>query len=71
MDFDDLNLDKLKDKAADLVDEHGDKIKDGIDKAAGMADDKTGGQHTDKIGAVADKAKDVVDKLGSGPADPA
>ena len=71
MDFDDLNLDKLKDKAADLVDEHGDKVKDGIDKLADLADDKTGGQHTDKIGAAADKAKDVVDKLGSGPADPA
>jgi hypothetical protein len=71
MDFDDLNLDKLKDKAADLVDEHGDKIKDGIDKAADLADDKTGGQHTDKIGAVADKAKDLVDKLGSGPTDSA
>ena len=63
MDFDDLNLDKLKDKATDLLDEHGDKIKDGIDKAAGLADDKTGGQHTDKIESAADKAKDAIDKL--------
>jgi hypothetical protein len=63
-----MDLDDLKNKASDLVDEHGDKIKDGIDKAAGFADDKTGGQHTDTIESVADKAKGVVDKL-AGPAD--
>jgi ABC-type transporter Mla subunit MlaD len=71
MDLDDLNLENLKDQAADLLDEHGDKIKDGIDKAAGVADDKTGGQHTERIGSVADKAKDVVDRLAGGKPDPA
>jgi hypothetical protein len=60
-----MDLDDVKNKAADLVDEHGDKIKDGIDKAADFADDKTGGKHTDKIDSVADKAKDALDKLGS------
>ncbi len=68
MDFD---LDSLKDKAAELLDEHSDKIKDGIDKAAGLADDKTGGQHTEKISSVADQAKDVVDKLAGSKNDPA
>lgn len=65
-----MDLDDLKNKAAGLVDEHGDKIKDGIDKAADFADDKTGGQHTEKIESVAGKAKGVVDKL-SQPDDPA
>jgi hypothetical protein len=65
MDFDDM-----KNKATELVDEHGDKVKDGIDKAADFVDDKTGGQHTDKIDSVAEKAKDAVDKLGGGGGQP-
>ena len=32
-------------------------------KAADIIDDKTGNKHTDKIDTVADKAKEVVDKL--------
>jgi ABC-type transporter Mla subunit MlaD len=52
-------LDKLK----DLVKGKGDQIDSAIDKAADLADDKTGGKHTDKIEQAADKAKDVVDKL--------
>jgi hypothetical protein len=60
-------FDKLKGlgkKAGDLAEEHEDKIVDGIDKAADMADDKTGGKHADKIDKGADKAKDAVRKLG-------
>jgi len=56
-------LDKLRGKASDAVDKHGEKIRDGIDKAAHLADDKTGGKHTDKINSGADKAKDALDKL--------
>jgi len=56
-------LDKLRGKAKDAVDDHGDKIGDGIDKAATMADDKTGGKHGDKIDSGADKAKDALDNL--------
>ena len=52
-----------KDKAQDLVGEHGDSMKDGVDKAADFVDDKTGGKHTDKIEGVAEKAKDGIDKL--------
>lgn len=40
-----------------------DKIEAGIDKVVEVVDDKTGGQHTDKIQGAADKAKDVVNKL--------
>ena len=49
--------------SSDAVDQHGDKISDGIDKAAALADEKTGGKHTDKIDSGADKAKDALDKL--------
>ena len=63
-------LDKLKkstadvtEKAGGVVAEHGDKIDDGIDKAAAVADDKTGGKHTDKIDKAADTAKGLVDKI--------
>lgn len=39
------------------------QVKSGIDKAAGVVDDKTGGKHTDKIDDAVDKAKDIIDKL--------
>jgi hypothetical protein len=39
------------------------EAKQGVDKAAGIADAKTGGQHTDKIDKGADTAKDQIDKL--------
>lgn len=59
-------FDKLKGKTSDLKDaaaDHADQIEDGIDKAAGLIDDKTGGKHTDQIDKAAAKAKDVVEKL--------
>ena len=56
-------LDKLRGKASDAVDQHGEKIASGIDKAADVADRKTGGKHSDKIDSGVDKAKDALDKL--------
>ena len=56
-------LDDAKKKLTDAVDKHGDKISDGIDKAAAMADEKTGGKHTDKIAKATGKAKDGLDRL--------
>ncbi|WP_211357192.1 antitoxin [Nocardioides rubriscoriae] len=56
-------MDDIKGKLEDAVDEHGDKIADGIDKAADLADDKTGGKHHDKIAGATDKAKDALDGL--------
>lgn len=61
-------FDKLKGlgkKAEDLADQHEDKIVDGIDKAADVIDDKTGGKHSDKIDQGADKAKDAVRKMAA------
>lgn len=59
-------LDRFKrtaQQAKGAVNEHADQIDKGIDKVAGVVDDKTGGKQTDKIGKVADKAHDLVGKL--------
>jgi hypothetical protein len=56
-------FDKARKAVGDAVDKHGDKIADGIDKAAQTIDDKTGGKHADKLATGAEKAKDALDKL--------
>ncbi len=56
-------FDKAKDALTNAADKHGDKLSDGIDKVAGVVDDKTGGKHADKIAGGAEKAKDALDKL--------
>ena len=63
-------LDKLRKQATRAVDEHGDKIADGIDKAATVADRKTGGKHSGQIRQGRDAAKGALDKLdGKGDGD--
>lgn len=57
-------FDKLKKKAEDLAEDHGDKIEDAIDKVADIADDKTGGKYSGQIDTGAEKAKDFVEDLG-------
>ncbi|MGH9024757.1 MAG: antitoxin [Acidimicrobiia bacterium] len=54
---------RAKDKAGDLVEEHGDKVESGIDKAADFADDKTRGKYSKHIDKGADTAKDAIEKL--------
>ena len=56
-------FDKFKKKAAEVAEDHGDKIETGIDKAADFADDKTGGKYSDKIESGSEAAKDFVEKL--------
>lgn len=56
-------LDKAKGKLTEAVDQHGEKIAQGIDKAAAEADRRTGGKHGAKIRSGAAKAKDALDKL--------
>lgn len=51
-------------KAGDLADQHGDKVKGAIDKAATTADEQTKGKYAGKIGTGAGKAKEAIDKLG-------
>ena len=56
-------FDNLKKKAAAAVDQHGDKIASGIDKAADLADKKTKGKHGGQITKGAAAAKGALDKL--------
>ena len=56
-------LDKAKKQLTDAVDKHGDKIADGVDKAARAADQRTKGKHSDKIAKGSAKAKEALEKL--------
>ncbi|MEP6761325.1 MAG: antitoxin [Sporichthyaceae bacterium] len=56
-------FDSLKKKAIKAVDEHGDQIAKGIDKAADLADTKTHGQHSGQLDKASGAAKDGLDKL--------
>ena len=56
-------LDNAKDKLTKAVDQHGDKIAEGIDRAAKLANEKTGGKHADKIEKATGKARDALDSL--------
>jgi len=58
-------LDNLKDKAQDLIGEHGDKVNAGLEKAAQFVDDKTGGKYHDKIAGGVDKAQEAVERAGA------
>jgi hypothetical protein len=51
----------IVDKAKEMLGGHTDQAKDGVDKAANMAEEKTGGKYDDKIEMGADKAKDGID----------
>ncbi|WP_406281662.1 antitoxin [Embleya sp. NBC_00896] len=57
-------FENLKTKAGDLLGQHGDKADKGVDKAAEVADRKTGGKHTDKIRDASDKTKEALGKAG-------
>ncbi len=56
-------FDNIKGKLSDLVDSSGDKISDGLDKAADLVDSKSSGKHADEITTGKDKLKDVLDGL--------
>jgi hypothetical protein len=56
----------LSEKARSAVNEHSDKIDEGIDKAAGFVDDKTNHKYSDKIEGVQSKAHAVVEKIAEG-----
>lgn len=55
------------DKAKDLLNQHSDKVDQGIDKAAEVIDQKTGGQHTEQINQGAEQAKRAMDDQGGQP----
>lgn len=55
---------EMKKKAAVLARQHGEKIDQGLSKASGAASRATKGKYDDKIGTVAQKAREGVQKLG-------
>lgn len=60
-----MDLNDLSNKAKDAMNEHGDKLEGGVDKAAEFAKDKFG-DHADTIDNVADKARDFLGGGGDG-----
>jgi ABC-type transporter Mla subunit MlaD len=55
-----MDLGDIAGKAKDLISGNPDKVEEGIDKAAELVDDKTGGKFTDQIDGAADKLKDMI-----------
>ena len=56
-------LDRFRKKATVVVDDHGDRIGQGVDKAADVVDDKTGGRFSEPVDTGADRTKDALDSL--------
>ncbi|MGW4510088.1 antitoxin [Streptomyces sp. NPDC004436] len=61
------HLKGLVGKAAELATEHGDTLAQGLDKVAGVVDDKTDGKYSSHIETGVDKAKDFLAGLGDKP----
>ena len=57
-------LDDIKAKVAGLVEGNSDKVTDGLDKAKGLAEEKTGGHFGEQIEGGIQKAKDALGGLG-------
>lgn len=57
----------LMDKVKGALKGNTDKVKEGIDKAGDMVDEKTGGKYSDKIDMAEEKAADVLDDLADEP----
>ncbi|MGH3446483.1 MAG: antitoxin [Nocardioidaceae bacterium] len=58
-------LDKFKSKATETASEHGDKVKEGLDKGSDALKEKTGGKYDDKIDTGQEKAEEALN-LDSG-----
>lgn len=56
-------LNDMKEKAKNLAGEHGDKVRQGMDKAGEFADKQTGGKYSDKIDKGVQKGKEGLDKV--------
>jgi hypothetical protein len=57
-------FDELKDKAKDVLGQHGDQVDQGVDRAGRFADERTGGQHSEHIEQGTDKLKEGLDRFG-------
>ncbi len=52
------------DKAKDVLNQHPDKVDQGLDRVADIADQRTGGKHAEQIDKGAEAAKGFVDGDG-------
>ena len=62
-----IDFNELKNKAADLVEQHGDKIEQGVEKAGEFAKQRFG--HGEQVDKVVDKIQDAIPDKDR-PADP-
>ncbi|WP_156755166.1 antitoxin [Actinokineospora pegani] len=53
-----IDFNELKNKAAGLVEQHGDKIEDGLEKAGDLVKGKFG--HEQQVDQVVDKIQDLI-----------
>ena len=53
-----MDFDSMKDKAAELLNEHGDKVEDAAEKAGEFAKGKFG--HDDQVDMAVDKIQDMI-----------
>ncbi len=58
---------KVKDKAAELARNNGQRIDQTVDKTAEAINRRTQGKHANKVQGFATKAKDAADNLGKQP----
>jgi hypothetical protein len=56
-------MDDMKNKAREAIEKNRDKIDQGMHKAAELANEKTGGKHSDKIDGMVERGKGALDKL--------
>ncbi len=56
-------FDEIKEKLTGAVDNSGEKVGEGLDKAGDFVDEKTGGQHSEQIDSGVEKVKDGLDSL--------
>ena len=58
---------ELARKAQEMAGKHPDKVEQGIEKAEGYADERTGGKHSDLIDKVGDQLKRRLGEQGPPP----
>ena len=58
---------ELAQKAQEMAGKHPDKVEQGIEKAEGYADERTGGKHSDLIDKVGDQLKRRLGEQGPPP----
>ncbi|MBO2459723.1 antitoxin [Actinomadura violacea] len=54
------------DKVKEMLGQHSDQAKKGVDKAGDMFDQKTGGKYADKVDKAQEKGSDYIDRSHEG-----